>query len=394
MKDPLFSSIDKRSEHLCAMADEIFDHPEIGFEEHRAVKLLTDYLTQEGFAVQIGLGSLPTAFRAEYTFGDGSGARIGLLCEYDALKKIGHACAHHLQGPSIIAAAAALKENLADSDNCRIIVYGTPAEEGGGGKITMLDEGFMADIDVALMMHGSPTTCTDVRSMACVEANVVFHGKSAHAALKPDAGRSAFDALLLTFQGIEFLREHLLEDSRMHYTVSELPGPANVVPDTAKGTFSLRSYNSAYLNGTIKPRFEDIVKGAALMAGVTCELSYNRALDSKVPVLALNDIVMENARLVNAPTLRPPREKTGSSDFGNVMFRVPGSCIRIAFVPEGTSSHSQTFLDYGKTKDAHDALVYAAKILAGTAWDMVKEPEKLAAVKAEFAATKEKMAQA
>lgn len=394
MKEALFSSVDRRRDALCAMADDIFDHPEIGFEEHHAVQLLTDYLKKEGFAVQIDLGSLPTAFRAEYIAGDGSGARIGLLCEYDALKKIGHACAHHLQGPSILAAAAALKENLADGDNCRIIVYGTPAEEGGGGKITMLDEGFMADIDVALMMHGSPTTCTDVRSMACVEANVTFHGKSAHAALKPDAGRSAFDALLLTFQGIEFLREHILEDSRMHYTVSELPGPANVVPDTAKGTFSLRSYNSAYLNGTIKPRFEDIVKGAALMAGVTGEVSYDRALDSKVPVLALNDIVMENAKAVNAPTLRPPREKTGSSDFGNVMFRVPGSCIRIAFVPEGTSSHSQTFLDYGKTQEAHDALVYAAKILAGTAWDMIKAPEKLAAVKAEFKATKEKMAQA
>ena len=394
MKEALFSSVDRQREALCAMADDIFDHPEIGFEEHHAVELLTGYLKQEGFAVKIGLGSLPTAFRAEYVAGDGSGARIGLLCEYDALKKIGHACAHHLQGPSILAAAAALKENLSDADNCRIIVYGTPAEEGGGGKITMLDEGFMADIDVALMMHGSPTTCTDVRSMACVEANVIFHGKSAHAALKPDAGRSAFDALLLTFQGIEFLREHILEDSRMHYTVSELPGPANVVPDTAKGTFSLRSYNSAYLNGTIRPRFEDIVKGAALMAGVTYELSYDRALDSKVPVLALNDIVMENAKAVNAPTLRPPREKTGSSDFGNVMFRVPGSCIRIAFVPEGTSSHSQTFLDYGKTQDAHDALVYAAKILAGTAWDMIKTPEKLAAVKAEFKATKEKMAQA
>lgn len=130
------------------------------------------------------------------------------------------------------------------------------------------------------------------------------------------------------------------------------------------------------------------------MAGVESEIRYGRTLDSKVPVLALNDIIMDNAKLVNAPTLRPPREKTGSSDFGNVMYRLPGSCIRIAFVPEGTSSHSQTFLDYGKTQQAHDAVVYAAKILAGASWDLIDHPEKMAAVKDEFAQTKAKMAQA
>ena len=393
MKEKLFANIDQQRERLCAMADDIFDHPEIGHQETHALALLTDFLEEHGFQVRRGVGSLATAFRAEYVCGSGEGARIGLLCEYDALKVVGHACGHHMQGPAILGAAAALKEELPDSCGARIIVYGTPAEEGGGGKLTMLDEGCFQDIDVALMMHGSPTTCTDVRSMACTEAEVIFTGKSAHAALKPDAGRSAFDALLLSFNGVEFLREHVLEDTRMHYTVLESPGPANVVPNKAVGSFYLRSYNSAYLE-SLKPRFENIIRGAAMMAGVESEIRYGRTLDSKVPVLALNDIIMDNAKLVNAPTLRPPREKTGSSDFGNVMYRLPGSCIRIAFVPEGTSSHSQTFLDYGKTQQAHDAVVYAAKILAGASWDLIDHPEKMAAVKDEFAQTKAKMAQA
>lgn len=131
-----------------------------------------------------------------------------------------------------------------------------------------------------------------------------------------------------------------------------------------------------------------------MMAGVERRSATDAPWTARCRYWRINDIIMDNAKLVNAPTLRPPREKTGSSDFGNVMYRLPGSCIRIAFVPEGTSSHSQTFLDYGKTQQAHDAVVYAAKILAGASWDLIDHPEKMAAVKDEFAQTKAKMAQA
>jgi amidohydrolase len=387
LKENLFKNIDDRSSNLIAMADYIFDNPELSFKEYKASKLLTDYLKNQGFNVEIGLGSLDTAFKAVYDNGTG-GPNIGLLCEYDALP-MGHGCGHHLQGPAIVGAAAALKELYKDKPY-KLIVYGTPAEEGGGGKIKMLEEGYIKELDVALMAHGGPATQVDVKSLAASSIKVIYHGKSAHAAMKPEQGRSALDALLLTFHAVEFLREHVLEDTRMHYTVVDAGGPNNVVPKTASGSFSLRSYNSSYLK-TVVSRFEDIVKGAALMTGTSYEIIREKDLDSKVPVYSVNDALMNNAKLINAPNIRPAREKTGSSDFGNVMYVIPGSCIRISFVDENASSHSQEFLDEGKTQRAHEAVINAAKILAGTAFDLIDDPRLLNEVKQEFNDTKARM---
>lgn len=387
MKENLFKNIDDKSSNLIAMADYIFDNPELSFKEYKASKLLIDYLKKQGFNVEIGLGSLDTAFKAVYENGTG-GPNIGLLCEYDALP-MGHGCGHHMQGPAIVGAAAALKELYKDKPY-KLTVYGTPAEEGGGGKIKMLEEGYIKELDVALMTHGGPATQVDVKSLAASSIKVIYHGKSAHAAMKPEQGRSALDALLLTFHAVEFLREHVLEDTRMHYTVVDAGGPNNVVPKTASGSFSLRSYNSSYLK-TVVSRFEDIVKGAALMTGTSYEIIREKDLDSKVPVYSVNDALMNNAKLINAPNIRPAREKTGSSDFGNVMYVIPGSCIRISFVDGNASSHSQEFLDEGKTQRAHEAVINAAKILAGTAFDLINDPSLLNEVKQEFNDTKATM---
>lgn len=387
MKDKLFNNIEDKSSELLEMADYIFDNPEVAFKEFKASKLLTDYLIAHGFNVELGLGSLHTAFKAVHENGVG-GPNIGLLCEYDALY-MGHACAHHMQGPAILGAAVAIKELYKDKPY-KLTVYGTPAEEGGGGKIKMINEGYIKELDVALMMHGGPATQVDVKSLAASSIKVIYHGKSSHAALKPEQGRSALDALLLTFHAVEFLREHVLEDTRMHYTVVDAGGPNNVVPKTAAGSFSLRSYNSSYLKSVIE-RFEDIVKGAALMTGTTYEIIREKDLDSKVPVYSLNDVIMDNAKLINAPNIKSAREKTGSSDFGNVTYIVPGSCIRIAFVDESASSHSQEFLDEGKTKRGHEAVINAAKILAGTAFDLIDNTDLLFNVKQEFSNRKDKM---
>ena len=333
MKERLFENIEDRNLKLIEMADYIFDNPELAFKEYKASELLAGYLKDQGFEVEFGLGSLETAFKGVYENGIG-GPNIGLLCEYDALP-MGHGCGHHMQGPAIIGAALAIKE-VYKNKPYKLTVYGTPAEEGGGGKIKMLAEGYLKELDVALMMHGGPATQVDVKSLAASSIKVVYHGKSSHAALKPEQGRSALDALLLTFHAVEFLREHVLEDTKMHYTVIDAGGPNNVVPKMAVGSFSLRSYNSSYLKSVVA-RFEDIVKGAALMTGTTYEIIREKDLDSKVPVYCLNDIVMNNAEIINAPNIKPAREKTGSSDFGNVMFIIPGSCIRISFVDENAS---------------------------------------------------------
>lgn len=386
-KKELFQAIDAERAQLCQMADQIFDHPEYEGNEVFASGLLTDYLKANGFQVEHGVGGFPTAFRAAYHHGEG-GPVLGILCEYDALRGLGHGCGHHMQGPGCLGAAVALK-NLDVPENFQLVVYGTPAEETLGSKVQMIQNGCFKELDVALMMHGGPNTCTDVKCLAQRSYHVVFHGKRAHAALAPEKGRSAFDALLAAFQGIEFLREHVPDDVRMHYTVSELPGPANVVPATAKGEFSIRSFSRKELED-IDGRFRDIIKGAALIAGVSYEIEEGTFFYNKVPVLGLNKLLMDNAELAGAPQLAPPREKTGSTDFGNVMYEVPGSCIRVAFVPEGTSSHSQEFVDAGKTEAAHNCIIYGAKAIAGTCYDLITKPELLSEIKTEFAENKKK----
>lgn len=381
MKENLYQLIEEQREKLWAMADQIHDDPEYDGEEYHAAALLEDYLEQNGFAVERGLGQWPTAFRATWSQGEG-GPRIGLLCEYDALRGLGHGCGHHMQGPCICGTAVALK-NAGFTQPFSLVVYGTPAEETRSAKVTMWEDGCFRDIDVALMMHGGPDTCVDEKSLALTNYIVEFKGQGAHAALAPEKGRSALDALLLAFQGVEFLREHVREDTRMHYTITESPGPTNVVPARAVGEFSLRSYSREVLNGVCR-RFEQIIQGAALMADVDYEITREKSLDNKVPCLALNDIIMDNAQACGAPGIAPPRKKTGSTDFGNVTNHMPGCCIRVQFVPTGTSSHTQTFVDAGKTQTAHDAVLYGAKTLAGTACDLICKPELIQTLWADF----------
>ena len=383
LKEVMFRDIDGIRNEMTAMADDIFDHPEIGLEEFHAQKVLTDWLEKEGFVVERGVAGVETAFKAVYRHGEG-GPNIGLLCEYDALPGIGHACGHHMQGPSILAAAKALKD-AEIREPYTITVYGTPAEESVSGKIRMIQNGCtFEELDAALMMHGGPATQVDVKSLANSKYKVIFHGVSAHAAIKPEKGRSALDALILAFQGIEFLREHVNSDVKIHYTVVNCGGtPANVVPAYAEASVYVRSYNRAYLD-TVCKRFEKVLKGAAMMTETEVEIIEEKKVDNKIPVLTLNDLVMKQAEEIHAPQIAPAREKTGSTDFGNVMRRVPGTCARIAFVAPGAAAHSQEYIEAGKTEAAHDAVIYGAKILAGTALELIEDPELLKQAKEEF----------
>lgn len=383
LKEVMFRDIDGIRNEMTAMADDIFDHPEIGLEEFHAQKVLTDWLEKEGFVIERGVAGVETAFKAVYRHGEG-GPNIGLLCEYDALPGIGHACGHHMQGPSILAAAKALKD-AEIREPYVITVYGTPAEESVSGKIRMIQNGCtFEELDAALMMHGGPATQVDVKSLANSKYKVIFHGVSAHAAIKPEKGRSALDALILAFQGIEFLREHVNSDVKIHYTVVNCGGtPANVVPAYAEASVYVRSYNRAYLD-TVCRRFEKVLKGAAMMTETEVEIIEEKKVDNKIPVLTLNDLVMKQAEEIHAPQIAPAREKTGSTDFGNVMRRVPGTCARIAFVAPGAAAHSQEYIEAGKTEAAHDAVIYGAKILAGTALELIENPELLKQAKEEF----------
>ena len=387
MKEKLYGLVEAQADRLLSMADQIFDNPEYDGEEFFASGLLEDYLEENGFAVERGLKDWPTAFRATWKQGEG-GPRIGLLCEYDALRNLGHGCGHHMLGPCICGTAVALK-NAGIDKPFELVVYGTPAEESLSAKVTMWENGCFRDIDVALMMHGGPDTCVDEKSLALSNYTITFHGKGAHAALAPDQGRSALDALLLCFNGVEFLREHVREDTRMHYTIAEYPGPCNVVPSKAVANISLRSYSREVLKDVCR-RFEQIVQGAALMADVTCEIQREKDLDNKVPCYSLNEVIMKNAEACGAPGIGPVRKKTGSTDFGNVTNHMPGSCIRVQFVPTGTSSHSQAFVDAGKTEAGHNALLYGAKILSTTALDLIETDGLMDKLWADFEEAKKK----
>ena len=381
IKNEMSNYIDGIVPMLSSISDKIFDKPELGFHEYYASKLLCDAFSKEGFRTELGTGKLDTAFKAVYENGTG-GPSIGLLCEYDALEGLGHGCGHQMQGSAILGCALAVKKLITDKPY-KLIVYGTPAEEGGAGKSIMLKNGCFMDIDVALMMHGSPTTTTDVKSMATTSFLVTYHGKSAHAALKPEDGRSAFDAMLLAFHGIELMREHVAEDTRMHYTVLNAGGPENIVPEKAVGRFQLRSYSTQYLQHVIE-RFKNIIYGSAMMTGVTCEIEELNSCKAKIPVIKLNNLLMNNAETLHAPQIGSPRLKTGSTDFAEVMNIMPGSCIRVAFVPEGTSAHSQIYVDAGKTEAAHKAIAYGSKILAYSVFDMIENPELINEFREEF----------
>ncbi len=386
-KERIIQYIDQIAPKLEEMSDQIFDLAEISCQEIQSCKLLEAYLKDNGFQVEHNIGGMENSFRAVYEQGTG-GPSFGLLAEYDALS-MGHGCGHQMQGPAILGTALCIKELAADRPY-KLVIYGTPAEESLGGKIIMQENGCFQDIDIALMMHGAPETCVDIKTMALENFRVTFYGKEAHAAMSPEQGRSALDAILLSFHGIELLREHVREDTRMHYTVLDAGGPTNVVPGKAVAEYTLRSYNTSYLAQVVE-RFKKIIEGASLMTETTYSMERDPAYSAKIPCIKLNELIMNNAAAFNAPSIAPPREKTGSTDFGNVMYEVPGSCIRMAFVPSGTPAHSQAYLDAGKSEAAHRAVRLSAEILAATCLDILDNPALMQEIQEDFTQRKAQM---
>ena len=386
-KELLMSSLIDKKEKLFEIADYIHDNPETGYNEYKACKVLSEYLQQNGFEVEIGQGGLQTAFRAVYKNGEG-GPCIGFLCEYDALEKLGHGCAHHLQGPSVIGAAITLKE--ANLQNPFIIeVIGTPAEETAeGGKTIMLKNGAFKNLDVALMMHGGDATITDIRSLALSEYVVTFKGISSHSAIAPEKGRSALEAIILSFNGLAYLRGHVRDDVRIHGIIEDGGSSVNAIPENSSARFEFRSYSRKYLDNVIE-RGIKIFDGAALMTETSYTIKKIVDFHNKIPVMSLNDLLMENAKIAGASRISPPRERTGSTDFASVMYNVPGSCIRVPFVEKGVPSHSKEWVEKGKSDDAHNAILLAAKILSMTAYDLITDNKLMIKIREEF--NKEKL---
>lgn len=306
--------------------------------------MLTGRLAQDGFQVEAGAGGLPTAFRAVYQQGQG-GPSIGLLAEYDALPGLGHGCGHHMQGPDLLLCAETPQAVL-QTESYRLVFYGTPAEEVAPVKQTMWDNGCFRDIDVALMVHGSVNTACDESSLASMNYTVTFHGTAAHPGLFPERGRSAFGALQLAFHGMDLMRAHVTDDTRLHYACTAPGAPPNGIPAVASGKFLLRCRNSFTYLQELRERFFNIVKGAALMTGTTYEMVW----PNTIPALVLNERVMANAAEVGCPELAPLRVRTGTTDFAAVLQHVPGVCLRIKMVDPPVTSHTPEFAAAGKSE--------------------------------------------
>lgn len=381
----LLNTIESLRQPMKELADFFFDHPELGNQEFQAHAKLVEILEQEGFHVERQVSGLETAFRATYDV-NGGGPKIGLLCEYDALEGLGHACGHHMQGPSILSAAIGLKRHL--TEPCTLIVIGTPAEETASGKLVMAKEGVFDELDLAFMMHGSDSTTVDGKSLALNLVNIKFHGKSAHAAIAPEKGISALDAVLLFFNGMEYLREHVPTEVRMHGIITDGGKAANIVPDYACTQWYIRSSSRIRLNEVVE-RVKNVAQGAALQVGATMEWEEVKAYDNKVNCQILNDLLLKNAEILGIPDISEPRKVTGSTDFSSVTFRVPGACLRVKYVDRGISSHSQKWLDNGKTQFAEDVIMNGAKGIALTVQEILSTPGLLEKIQEEFRIAKE-----
>jgi aminobenzoyl-glutamate utilization protein B len=412
---------------------QIWDYAELGYHETRSSTLLQDQLKAAGFRIQASVADEPTAFIASY--GEGKPV-IAILGEFDALPGLsqqavpardpvvpdapGHGCGHNLLGSGAALAAVSLRQYMeANHVAGTLRYYGTPAEEGGDGKVYMVRAGLFKDVDVVLHWHPADRNSVNNGGMlAIIGAKFTFHGIAAHAAMAPDRGRSALDAVMLMGNGIEFLREHVPSNTRMHYIISKGGVAPNVVPDLAQMYLEARNPSSTVLQG-IWQRIINISKGAALMTGTTVDvedISNDANIvgnDALAPVAQRNleevgGFMMDEEQkkfaielqksfhLDPAPSLdqtskveplRPvdPNAPSASTDVGDVSWTVPTIGFSIATWAPGTVAHTWQAAAASGMSIGQDGMVVAAKALALTAADLFSSPQLVQAAKDNFA---------
>jgi amidohydrolase len=377
LKERVTRVVDSLAADLISIADDIHAHPEIRFEERYAAGLLTAALERAGFPVERGIAGLETAFRARFDSGR-PGPTLAILGEYDALPEIGHACGHNLMGPMCVGAAVAVKTLLADPTLAlggAIIALGTPAEEGGGGKVTMVQSGIFDGVDAAMIVHPGALHRVHAASLASFKLTIRFHGKPAHAAASPQEGINALDALILTFNGINALRQHVTPDVRMHGIITKGGVAPNIVPDLAEGSFIIRATNKE-ANDKLIERVKDIARGAGLATGARPEFE---AFGLPYEPMKSNSVLerLYAANLASAGVFEDATAKKGlgSTDMGNVSQVLPSIHPSVAIAPRGTPGHTREMAAAARSEEGHRGLILAAKTLAMTAIDLLAGPE-------------------
>jgi aminobenzoyl-glutamate utilization protein B len=413
---------------VTAVADQLWEWAELGYLETQSSQLLQNSLAAAGFEISAGIGGIPTAFTASY----GSGAPvIGIMGEFDALpgisqaavpyaealanKSSGHACGHNLFGAGSLGAALAVKDWLVDTGQPGTVrFYGTPAEEGGSGKVYLVRAGAFDDVDIALHWHpGDENSASPSSTLANKSAKFRFKGISSHAAAGPERGRSALDAIEAMNFMVNLLREHVPEETRIHYVITEGGIAPNVVPNFAESFYYVRHPNAGVL-ATLWDRVIAAAEAAALGTGTTLEYEVIHGNHSVLPNEVLARVAYDHLVALGGPqydaadqafaaeiakTLPDGRYKAGSesvvepfevkqskgsTDVGDVSWNVPTVGLGTATFIPGTGLHTWQAVATGGTPLAHKGTLLAAEVLAATAIDLLSQPDLVAAATAEF----------
>lgn len=407
----------------------IWEYAETRFEEHKSSKLQADVMKRLGFEVCFPSSSLPTAFRARYGT---SGPVIGILGEYDALPGLsqkadcpvqqplipqgsGHGCGHNLLGTAGMAAALAVRHYIEDTGICgSVVYYGCPGEENGAGKALMIEEHFFDEADIMLSWHPHYKSGLFNNSLANVRVTYTFHGKSAHASLAPHLGRSALDACELMNIGVNYLREHMIPDARVHYAYLNTGGTApNIIPAEAQVFYAIRAPKDRD-TGELKERVDNIAQGAALMTGTQVTIKQNAVYRSFLPNSTLDQLLIkhlkastpicyteEEIRYARAfqlegslphaklsidpyPDLTLDRKSGISTDAGNVSWEVPSGSFMVNCYANGSPLHHWTVTAQGKASIAHKGMLTASRIISSAAAELLENPELLQNAREDF----------
>ncbi len=387
LKTAIAKEIDSLTPKLAELSHKIHDNPETSMQERRACTWLAEFLKANSFTVIKGIADMPTAFRGIYGKGK---PKIAFLAEYDALPKIGHGCGHNLIATSSIAAGIAAKLAV---DKCggSIVVFGTPGEEGDAGKAIMAKKNVFDGIDAVMIVHPGGGNRVILNALACQGLEVEFFGKAAHAAANPASGINALEAMILSFNAINALRQHIREKARIHGIITDGGEAANIVPAHTAAKFGVRAPDDAYLD-VLKEKVIKCFEGAASATGA--KLKYRWENERYAPMLnnmALAKLFQGNMEsLGHSIPLGETDRWGGSSDVGNVSWLVPTIHPMISVASKNVQIHTVEFVKVAATKEALDIILDAAKAMAMTAADLLANPKTLTAVRKEFEKSKDK----
>ena len=368
VKQIVCDEVDAIADILLEASHAIHKNPELNFEEYFAHETLTGILEDQGLSPQRGAYDLETAFEA--SVGD-EGVCVAVLCEYDALPDIGHACGHNIIGTAGLGAGIAASK-VAERLGGTLRILGTPAEEGGGGKVFMADRGAFDSVDAAMMVHPAAGDLVKMNTIAIQRLHVAYEGLAAHAAASPHRGHNALDAAVLGYQNIAALRQHIRPDERIHGIFLESGSKPNIVPEYSSMEWYVRSKNARSLE-PLKKRVLSCLEAGAMATSCTMthdwiEPFYADMIDNET----ISTLYSANATRVGRSLMEPDNESkvVGSTDMGNVSYIVPSIHPMIGVAPPGVPIHTPDFAHFSRSESGDKAVIDGAKIMAMTVVDL------------------------